>query len=218
MLGRRTLGLFLTAMACIADPTNADDAPLIPPSARANDASPAQRLTAAPEHAGADGTAMITSIVTCAATVALAIFTALYVLATWKLMKFTSDPSVIVYVEQDKKYPTLLWIVIRNAGRTVAREVSFQLSEPLPCRVMYVDKEPESMSTGPLVDGLPALAPGQIRRMKWGRQVALSKWMGNKRVYVTCKYKRGNQTLPPQTCILECRSFIGSHGAPIAAS
>ena len=69
-----------------------------------------------------------------ASTIILAFLTGIYVVLTRRLVRAQSDPCVIVFARHDHSRPTFIQIVIKNVGRSLARDVHFTLSAPVPKR------------------------------------------------------------------------------------
>lgn len=71
------------------------------------------------------------------------------------------------------------------------------------------DAQPgEPMVDGPLVNGIPALGPGEIRRITWGQFGGLTKALGNASIEVTTRFKgSGSRDLPPVVSHLDVKSF-----------
>ena len=153
-----------------------------------------------------------TSLGTLASTITLAVLTGVYVVLTRRLVRAQSDPCVIVFARHDHSRPTFIQIVIKNVGRSLARDVNFTLSSPIPHRAFGLDSDNSSdvgpMAEGPLLDGIPALAPGEERRITWGQYGGLTKALGKKCVTVTSTFRSGNQKLAPVESVLEIRSFV----------
>lgn len=64
----------------------------------------------------------------------------------------------------------------------------------------------QTMSEGPLVEGIPALGPGDSRVITWGQLGGLRKAIGHDVVVVDYSYRHGRRTLRGQGK-LDCRSF-----------
>lgn len=77
-------------------------------------------------------------MVTVAATILLTILTGVYVWLTYKILRAQSDPHVVVYARSDELRPSVIEIVIQNVGRTVARNVRFEFSQPILWRVFGI--------------------------------------------------------------------------------
>lgn len=127
-----------------------------------------------------------------------------------------TDPAVIVYAEADVERQTMINLVVENIGKSPAADISFKPSEELPAKAwgLSVDSpdEPERMTTGPLIRGIPYLPPGGRRVVTWGQYGGLRKALGDRAVTVTVEY-RGKRLLPPwprrltSSCLLEVFSF-----------
>jgi hypothetical protein len=152
-----------------------------------------------------------TSIGMPVSTITLAVLTAMYVRLTKKLVEAQAEPCVIVFARRDEARPTVLQIIIKNTGKAVARDITFQISKKFPHRAFGLDRDsaPEAapMTTGPLIDGIPALAPGEERRIDWDQYGGLSKALGDQEIEVICRFRRGTRALEPVRCVLEVKSF-----------
>ncbi len=151
-------------------------------------------------------------MVTALATVILAVLTAVYVWLTHKLLRAQSDPYVVVYASSDELRPSLIEIVIQNVGRAVARNVRFEFSRPMFWRAYGTTENnavpAEEMVDGPLITGIPALAPGGMRRITWGQFGGLTKALGADTITVTTKFWGSrDRDLPPVVSELDVRSF-----------
>ena len=125
-----------------------------------------------------------------------------------------SDPCIIVSVIPDENRSTILLLVVKNIGKGLAHDISFKFSLPIPARAFGISvddaKEAEEMNYGPLIDGIPALGPGEQRKIDWGQCGGLLKNLGNNPVTVTCWFKKNGKTMPPVECKLDIKSFIGT--------
>ena len=66
------------------------------------------------------------------------------------------------------------------------------------------------MDSGPLIEGIPALGPGDKRKIDWGQYGGLLKYIGGEPIIATCKFKsNGNngKYLKPVICKLDVKSF-----------
>src|SRR4051812_15998276 len=97
-------------------------------------------------------------------TIVLAAFTGVYVHLTYRLVQAASDPCVIVYTDIAHHHITEFVVVIENIGKGVARDIRFELRDPIPRQF----SKSEHFTDGPLVDGIAALAPGGKRFLPWG--------------------------------------------------
>lgn len=157
---------------------------------------------------------------TLAATIVVAVATVIYVKLTHDLVKAGTYPCVIVYPEFDGG--THISLVIENVGHGVARDVRFELSRDIPKYAVGLDQDSgrtiEVLTCGPLINGIPALKPGEKRRTVWGQYGGLKKALGDTPVKVTCRFKRLNgpidgvcdEDLDPVVCWLEVDSFFGT--------
>lgn len=147
-----------------------------------------------------------------ASNVGLAVLTGLYVLLTRRIVRSQTDPNVIVFVTHEGTRPSLFQIVIRNIGYAVAKEIRFELSRPIPAKAWDPRLNPgrpvSSMEAGPLVEGIPALAPGEERRVDWGQYGGLAPYLDEVGpVYVKCTFAVSDRRRTETHNILELRSF-----------
>ena len=165
-----------------------------------------------------DWSALITTIATCF----LALLTFIYVRLTRKILEAHSDPCVVLSVIHDRERSTILQLVAKNVGSGLAHDISFEFSRPIPARAfgMTVDesKIAKPMTNGPLVDGIPALGPGEERKIDWGQYGGLIKNLGLEPVTVKCRFKKNGKTMKPVECKIDVKSFEGTVAAeaPIA--
>jgi hypothetical protein len=107
--------------------------------------------------------------VTALATGVLALMTFIYVRLTRKILEVQLDPCVILSVIHDQERPTILQLLAKNVGRGLAHDISFEFSRPIPAKAFGMsDAEAEvakPMTYGPLMDGIPALGPGEERKI-----------------------------------------------------
>lgn len=133
-----------------------------------------------------------TSIV---ALVALIVATA-SMLISYRFLRLQQDPEVVVYATPDEKRPSIVVLVIENTGRSVAHDVSFTSSRPIPGDAFgFGDAEsPKPMAVGPLVTGIPSFGPGTKRVITWGQYGGIHKGIGDSILDVTAKY-RGQRSI-----------------------
>lgn len=103
-----------------------------------------------------------------------------------------TDPLVVVYATPDYDRPTVINLIIENIGRGVAKNISFELSEQLPVNAFGLSKieNEEWMTSGPLVNGIPALGPGAHRIITWGQYGGLHDLLGDKAIEVNAVFYR----------------------------
>lgn len=111
--------------------------------------------------------------ITALATLILAGLTFVYVVLTRKILAGQSEPCVVLTVVHDQQRSTILQLVAKNVGAGLARDVRFEFSHPVPARAFGMSPEnvekPGLMEDGPLIDGIPALGPGESREIDWGQ-------------------------------------------------
>ena len=151
------------------------------------------------------------------ATVVLAVLTFIYVRLTKGILENQSNPCVIVSVIHDDERATILQLVIKNVGAGLAQDVTFEFSRPIPARAWGIAekdaKTVEPMTSGPLIEGVPGLGPGEQRRIDWGQYGGLMKSLGSEPVTVKCKFKKNGKAMPPMECKLDVKSFEGTVAA-----
>ena len=69
------------------------------------------------------------------------------------------------------------------------------------------------MKSGPFIDGIPALGPGETRRIDWGQYGGLLKNFGTEPAIVTCKFKKNGKPMPPMEFKIDIKSFEGTVAA-----
>src|SRR5437899_1057385 len=108
-----------------------------------------------------------------------ALFSAIYTRLTYRLVQAQGEPNVVVYVHHDESRPTILEIVIKNIGNGLAKDMVFHSSHPIPSHAFRISaaqaKPSQDMTSGPLISGIPLLAPGEKRVITWGQFGGLSK-------------------------------------------
>lgn len=149
--------------------------------------------------------------VTALATIVLTILTGIYVNLTGKILSSQTDPCVILTVVHDEDRPTMLQLVAKNVGAGLARDIRFEFSHQLPAQAWGIDRQqaktPKQMTDGPFINGIPALGPGESRKMDWGQYGGLAKAIGDKKIKATCRFKKGRKEMPPINCPLGVESY-----------
>jgi len=102
-----------------------------------------------------------------------ALLAAVYTWLTFRLVRSQNEPNVVIYVRHDESKPSILQIVIENVGRSLATDLSFKSSGPIPRKAYGLSEgqaQPiQPMTAGPLINGIPSLAPGDSRKIAWGQ-------------------------------------------------
>lgn len=108
-----------------------------------------------------------------------------------------TSPEVIVHLEQNQDSKTVLNLVVENIGKGAARNVTFHPETPLPQEAFGVEDAPmpEPMAKGPLVNGIPYLAPGSQRKIMLGQYGGLTKWFEDKSISIRVECERTNMLL-----------------------
>lgn len=139
-----------------------------------------------------------------------ALFAALYTFLTYRLVQIHDQAKVVVYVRHDFERRSILCIRVENIGRDIARDVKFSPSREIPSRAFGIEeasaKEALPMKDGPLVEGIPALGPGDFREITWGQLGGISKALAGRPIILNFEYSSGKRTLRGSTA-LEVRSY-----------
>lgn len=167
------------------------------------------------------------------ATVSIGVFMALVAvsstLISLNVYASSNAPDVIVYPELNEESKGILNLVIRNIGKSPAKNITFQFDSAIPQRAFGLENPPmpEAMDDGPLINGIPYMAPGAYRSFMWGQYGGLAKWFEKNAINVKVNYERTNSILfKPRRlsnlCTLDIYSFSttdisdNSHGKKIA--
>ena len=157
-----------------------------------------------------DWSAWITTV----ATLVLAVLTFIYVRITGKILDAQSDPCVILTVVHDDDRATILQLVARNVGTGLAHDIKFEFSRPLPSRAFGLStndaKEVSEMKEGPLIDGIPALGPGECRKIDWGQYGGLMAALGDETIVAISRFKKNGKDMAPIQCPLNVASFAST--------
>lgn len=160
--------------------------------------------------------------ITALATLALAFLTLVYVILTRKILSSQSDPCVVLTVVHDENRSTVLQLVAKNVGTGLAHDVRFEFSHPIPSRAWGLSndksKKAAEMTDGSLINGIPALGPGESRKIDWGQYGGLKASIGDSKIIATCRFKKNGKEMPPVTCPLDVESFSGTVAAESPSS
>ncbi len=129
---------------------------------------------------------------------------------TYVVYRSATDPEVIVYADVDRKRPSIVNLIIKNIGKGPALDISFHPSKPLPTEAFSIEVPedmPGPMVTGPIVTGVPYLAPGQELVLTWGQFGGLKKYMGDSSITVTTRCRR-QRTLRPRPSYIQSMSKL----------
>ncbi len=152
--------------------------------------------------------------ITALASLLLAFLTFIYVRLTKRIIDSQTDPCVTVSVVHDDERRTVLQLIIKNIGTGIAQDVEFEASRPIPSKAWGISSEdaedPQHMTSGPLIDGIPALGPGEERKIDWGQYGGLSKAVGLEPIIIFCKFKKHGKLMPRVECKLDVNSFAGT--------
>lgn len=113
------------------------------------------------------------------------------VVVTYAVFRSSTDPVVIVYADPDTKRPSIVNLIIKNIGNGAAHSIKFKPTRPLPYKAFSIEvpeKMPKSMEVGPIITGIPFLAPGQKITLTWGQYGGLYKYIGDEPIQVKARY------------------------------
>ena len=137
--------------------------------------------------------------------------TAVYTWLTLRLLRMQAEPNVVVYVRHDRSRPTILEIVVKNIGNGLASDLAFKTLRPIPYRAFGINiadaKPSQTMTSGPLVNGIPLLAPGESRVITWGQFGGLQSALNGRPITITCTYSYRGRSMTPVHAVLEVESF-----------
>lgn len=128
----------------------------------------------------------------------VSIFMALVAIAStlisFIVFRKNSSPEVIVYPDLDEQTKVIVNLVIKNIGNEVAKNVTFTPERELPSRAFGMENPemPKPMDEGPIITGIPYLAPGATRVLCWGQFGGLHKYLGDDSITITINYERPN--------------------------
>ena len=125
----------------------------------------------------------------------------------FKVFLKQGEPKIVVYSRGDREKTTFMYIRIENIGRDVATNIHFEPSRPIPFDT-YSDKS-KTMTSGPLVNGIPLLAPGENRDVMWGDYVSLAEVIGDEPITVSFTYYHGKKLIEDCSQI-EVLSFLNT--------
>lgn len=108
-------------------------------------------------------------IITGIATVVLVIITGIYAYFTWRLLKATNQPEIVVSLRPHEAHINVVMLYVENVGTGVARKVRFtgELSSSFDGKVALSD-------IGFVKNGIDVLGPGQ--KIQHFLASALEKW------------------------------------------
>lgn len=139
------------------------------------------------------------------------------VLISYTIYRSSTDPEVILYVQPDLKRPSIINLIVHNIGKSPALNVQFQPERPLPENAygMGDARLPKEMTDGPLVNGIPYIAPDQQFVITWGQYAGLNKYFGTSFVDVSITFERTSSLLRAQKfkkakSRLDIRSWAGT--------
>tara|TARA_R110000744_G_scaffold340762_1_gene446048 strand:- start:417 stop:1040 length:624 start_codon:yes stop_codon:yes gene_type:complete len=149
-----------------------------------------------------------------------AIIAAVALFFAWKSLALSKDqsrPNVKLYVVPDKVRRRFLQIIVENVGSQTAFDIKFKSDFKLPCRTTTENGERvvEHILDGPLVKGIPALASGDKRVVRWGHYDDLSyslKTIGRDFITIEFAYSNANAEREyVEHSVIEVQSFADTN-------
>lgn len=133
---------------------------------------------------------------------------------SYLIYKDNSSPDIIVYLEQDNDAKTIINLVIKNIGKSPAKDIKFSTDKKLPQRA-YAGELPTEMTGGALITGIAFLAPGASRVSMLGNYQGLNGWLKGEVVNVKTTFYKANsrslyKTAVVNTSCLEVHSFANN--------
>jgi hypothetical protein len=155
--------------------------------------------------------------VTATATLVLTFLTFVYVRLTKAILEAQSDPCVVLTVVHEDAHPTIIQLVAKNIGTGLANDIRFEFNHAIPEKAFGITKREATgvrlMKHGPLINGIPALAPGEVRKMYWGQYGGLKDALNGKDIVATCRFRKGKKEMPAMQCPLDIESFFNTVAA-----
>lgn len=102
-------------------------------------------------------------------------------IVTYSVFRASTDPLIIVYADPDLKRPSIVNLIIKNIGKGAAHSIIFRPNRALPVQAFGIEVPndmPKEMTSGPIVNGIPFLAPEQEIILTWGQYGGLYKYIG----------------------------------------
>lgn len=112
---------------------------------------------------------------------------------TYIVYRSSTDPLIIVYANPDLTRPSLVCLTIKNIGKGAAYNIAFRPDRSLPTEAFSIpepENMPKEMTSGPIIHGIPFLAPDQQISFAWGQYGGLYKFIGNTPITVNCSFHR----------------------------
>ncbi len=116
-------------------------------------------------------------------------------LISYSVYAGNTSPDVIVHLEQDPDSKSILNLVIENIGKGSAKYIVFTPESPLPQSAFGIENAPmpKQMDYGPIITGIPYLAPNSRRVMMLGQYSGLKNWLNENSIIINIKCERANK-------------------------
>lgn len=108
-------------------------------------------------------------------------------LITYLVFRSSTYPLIIVYADPDIKRPSIVNLIIKNIGNGPAHHIDFKSGRAIPSEAFGIETPtamPKTMKAGPIVNGIPFLAPNQQITLTWGQYGGLYKYFGDEPIEV----------------------------------
>ena len=114
------------------------------------------------------------------------------VLISYAIYRSSTDPEVILYSQSDLKRPSIINLIVHNIGKSPALNVCFEPERALPEKAFGIEmaQMPNKMTDGPLINGIPYIAPNQQFVITWGQYGGLHKYFGSSYIDVKISFER----------------------------
>jgi hypothetical protein len=154
-------------------------------------------------------------------TVVLVLITVSATVINYFFFRSQTDPEVIVYTSPDERRPSVVILVIENIGRSLAKNITFACSKPIPQKAFRLGDDaptPKTMDHGPIINGIPSLGPHSKRIITWGQYGGLKKGIGDEVIDITVTFRSDRmlglgQRYHKVVCPIDIKSFAGTDAA-----
>jgi len=137
---------------------------------------------------------------------------------SYSVFSANSSPDVIVHLELDQDTGSLFNLVIENIGNGAAKNVRFKPESPLPQKAFGMPGDaqmPKEMDYGPIINGIPYMAPGTSRKILLGQYGGLVQWLKDESLIINVECERANKifgipNMVRNTSSIDVHSFLGT--------
>ena len=130
-------------------------------------------------------------------------------LISYSVYAGNTSPDVIVHLEQDPDSKSILNLVIENIGKGSAKHIVFTPESPLPQSAFGIENAPmpKQMDHGPIITGIPYMAPNSKRVMMLGQYAGLKNWLNENSIVINIKCERANKVFGISKYVLTSSSI-----------